>query len=106
MNKCPICGRELISGPSIDEHHLKPKTFGSRKEVHDPDNKILLHRICHNKIHSTFCERDLLTHYHTIQNIVEHVEIQKFIKWVNKKDPEFVDVHKDTRDRKRKRRRR
>jgi hypothetical protein len=34
----------------------------------------------------------------------EHPEIQKFIKWLAKKDPFYNDHHKDHSDRKRKRR--
>lgn len=107
-SRCPICNRELIPGNSIDEHHLKPKTFGNRnrnKNILDKDNLILLHRVCHNKIHHTFSEHDLLHHYHTLDRITEHPEIQKFVKWIQKKDPEFIDKHKDTRERKRKRKR-
>lgn len=105
MDTCPICGRELILGKTIDEHHLKPKTFGSKNEVHDPDNKVMMHVICHMKIHHTFSERELLSFYHSIDRIVEHEEIQKFIKWVSKKDPEFVDTHKDTKQRRKRRKR-
>lgn len=98
MNKCPICDRIIIPGPSSDGHHLVPKTFKGREVIH-------LHKICHRKIHSVFSERDLFNYYHTIERIINHEEIKKFIKWVQKKDPEFYDNNKDTKERKRKRRR-
>lgn len=102
--KCPICNRELIDGPSVDEHHLLPKTHGNRdKKAYDKDNKVLLHKVCHMKIHHTFSENELFNFYHTVERIMQHPEIQKFIKWVRKKDPEFIDTHKDTKARKRKR---
>ncbi len=95
---CPICNRELPEGKHInDHHHLIPKTFKGTK-------KITVHRICHRKLHSVFTEREMLKYYHTVERLVEHEEIQKFIKWVGKKDPKFYSGSKETKIRKRKRR--
>jgi hypothetical protein len=90
----------MVEGPSLDKHHLVPK---SRKGK-DPE---LVHIVCHGKIHSTFDENTLAREYNTWEALKAHPEIKKYIKWVQKKfarDPEFVDRHKDTRDRKRRRR--
>ena len=95
-----------MKGHTIDEHHLIPKTHGNRnKQAYDKGNLVLIHKVCHSKIHHTFSEYDLTRYYHTIERLVEHPEMQKFIKWVRKKEPEFMDGHKDTKERKRKRRR-
>lgn len=105
-NECPICGRIMIEGPTKDGHHLIPKTHGNRdKRAYKKGNLVLIHKICHRKIHHTFSEYELLTHYHTIDRLKSHPEMQKFIKWVQKKDPEFMSKHKDTKERKRKRKR-
>ena len=93
---CPICLRPLGT-VNIDEHHLVPKTFKGK-------DTITLHRVCHRKIHATLSERELLHHYYTIERLLEHEEIQKFVKWVAKKPPEFYDGSKETADRKRRRR--
>lgn len=93
---CPICNREMIAGASINEHHLIPKTFKGK-------NTVMMHRACHDKLHHTFSEREMANYYHTIERLVEHEEIVKFIRWVQKKDPEWYDKHKDTKNRKRKR---
>jgi len=98
MNKCPICNRELIHGKSVDEHHLVPKTFKGK-------DTIMLHKICHRKLHSVITEREMKSHYNTIARLLEHEEIQKFVKWVAKKDPEFYSSSKETTNRKNKRRR-
>ena len=104
--KCPICGREMVEGPTIDEHHLIPRTHGNRdKRAYRKENLVLIHKVCHSKIHHTFSETELLTYYHTPERIREHPEIQKFIKWVRKKDPEFMDKNKDTKERKNNRKR-
>ena len=97
LEKCPICKREL-GEVLIQEHHLIPKTFGGRE-------KIALHKMCHQKIHATFSERELLNYYNTPERIREHSEIQKFIKWIHKKPLGYYDKNDETQNRKRKRRR-
>lgn len=95
--KCPLCDR-LLGSVNIDEHHLIPKAFkGSEKE--------LIHRICHDKIHATFTERELANYYHTWQRLRESEEIGKFVKWVSKKPPEYLDKTIETNRRNGKRRR-
>lgn len=104
VDVCPLCDREY--GDQMEDHHLKPVTFKSRtKEVHDPSNFVRIHKMCHQKIHSTFAESELFSYYHTIERLREHEEIQKFIKWIAKKDPNFYDKNNDTHHRKQKRKR-
>ena len=96
----------MIEGHTIDEHHLIPKTHGNRnKDAHQKSNLVLIHKICHSKIHHTFSENELFSYYHTVERIVEHPEMVKFIKWVQKKPADFMDKNKDTKARKRKRKR-
>lgn len=95
---CPICNRELIAGKSVDEHHLIPKTFKGKETI-------MMHKICHQKLHATFTEREMFNFYNTIEALLSHPEIQKFIKWVRKKHPEYYDLNKETNVRKKKRRR-
>lgn len=92
---CLLCGREMPPG-SYDEHHLIPKTFGGSQTVR-------LHKICHDKLHHTFTEREMVNYYHTIERLKEDEQIRKFIKWVKKQRPDFYSKSKDTRDRRRKR---
>lgn len=94
---CPICSRQLGT-VNVDEHHLIPKTFKGKQTVR-------LHKICHRKIHATWSERELLHVFNTIDSILANEEIQKFVKWVAKKPPEYYDGSKDSNDRKSKRRR-
>ena len=88
--QCPICDRPMILGKSVDKHHLIPKTFGG-KEV------TLMHRVCHQKIHSLFTERELQKTYHTVDAIRSHEEIKKFIKWLKNKPPEFYSTNREKR---------
>jgi len=98
MDTCPICDRDLIPGPSIDDHHLIPKTFKGKETV-------TIHRICHRKLHTLWTEREMAHYYHTIERIREHPDIITFVKWISKKHPEFYEKGKDTRERRAKRRR-
>lgn len=62
-----------------------------------------MHRVCHGKIHHTFTERQLELEYNTVEKLMENDDIQKFVAWVKKKEPEFYDHHDDTRSRRRRR---
>lgn len=86
LDTCPLCRRDLVPGPSIDKHHLIPKSLGG-KEV------VVIHKICHQKIHSLFSERELLKIYNSIEKLRSHDDVQKFIQWVQKKAPEYVDLN-------------
>lgn len=83
---------------SHNEHHLIPATFKGKI-------KVTLHKVCHAKLHHTFSEREMSQYYHTIERLLEHEEIEKFVKWVRKQPNDFYSKNKDTKDRKRKRRR-
>lgn len=98
-NNCPLCNRELISGPSVDDHHLIPRSVKKNNDT------ILIHRICHQKIHSLFTEKEIGLYYNSIDKLLTHEEIKKFVVWLQNKDPEFVDISRDSRERNRKRKR-
>lgn len=81
---CPLCGRPMVRGPSIDEHHLVPKSRGGRAAE-------LVHRVCHRKLHATFTESQLAGEYSTWQALRAHPDIAAFIRWLRNKPPEFYD---------------
>lgn len=83
----------MVGGDSVDRHHLVPRSFGGRTAV-------WMHRVCHKKLHSVFTEKELARRYFTFETLLEDGEIQRFVKWVQKKDPEFLTRHR-THSRKR-----
>lgn len=95
VGKCPLCDRDMWEGKSIDKHHFVPKSKGGRETE-------LIHRICHNKIHSLFSEKELANYYNTPDKLKESEDIRKFIKWVSKKDPDYYDGSKKSKRKKRK----
>jgi hypothetical protein len=86
---CPLCGRLLPTGASVDEHHLIPRSEGG-KEKHR------IHRICHRKIHATLTEKELANEYSTWEALKQHEDLQTFIKWVAKKPAIFMDNSRKT----------
>ena len=96
LGECCICGRSLIKNSKIDEHHLVPKAKNGKY-----GDKVLIHRVCHEKIHSIWTEVELANYYHTPERIVEHPVMQKFIKWVQKKPADFYSKTKMANSRRR-----
>ena len=80
---CPVCGREIPES-QLDAHHLVPKSRGGRETEY-------LHRICHRQIHALFTEAELAKRYSTVEAILDHPEMQKFVTWVKRKPPDFID---------------
>ena len=91
---CPICGRPLIQGPSVDVHHWVPRSRGGR--LADP-----VHKICHRMIHRLFDEAALATAYDTPERLRAHPEMQRFLAWVRRKPADYVDWPKQPRARRR-----
>ena len=81
---CPLCNRPLEPGPTVDEHHLVPRSEGGK-------TRTPIHRICHRKIHATFSERELARDYSTWEALKAHPEIAAFVKWVASKPPVYYD---------------
>lgn len=80
---CPLCDRE-IPPDQRDEHHLVPKSRGGRVTA-------TLHRICHRQIHALFSESELEQHYASAEALLAHPDMRKFVDWVRKKPPGFMD---------------
>lgn len=100
LGDCPICGRPMVAGGSVDRHHFVPKSEGGRVAV-------WVHRICHRKVHSLWTERELATAYSTPEAIRADPEMASFIRWLARKHPEFWARTREARagDRRRGRRR-
>ncbi|RYY56550.1 MAG: HNH endonuclease [Chitinophagaceae bacterium] len=81
---CPLCGRPL-AGPCT-KHHLVPMSEGGKGTT-----TVLLHKICHDKIHRVFTEKELKRKYFTIELIQSDQSIREFVKWIQKKEPEYYD---------------
>jgi len=92
LGACPLCGRPMVEGSSVDRHHLVPRSFGGTAWAH-------VHRICHSKIHSVLSERDLAERYASFDALLSHPEIAKFVGWVRRMPAEYVGRHAPRRRR-------
>jgi len=81
---CPLCGRIIPPNVRQSRHHLIPKLKGGK---HGP--QVLLHQICHNEIHARITEAELARSYNSPEALRSHPDLQKFIKFIARKDPGF-----------------
>ena len=81
---CPLCERVIPPDVPQNIHHLIPKLKGGKKGP-----TVLLHVICHKEIHASLSEKELATSYNTIEALRAYPRLEKFIKWVRKRPPEF-----------------
>lgn len=92
LGPCPICGRQMIEGPSVNRHHWVPRSKGGLDASH-------IHVICHRMLHRTFSENELATDYTDPVIIRDHPTIDGFVRWVRRKPAEFIDRAKAPRGR-------
>jgi 5-methylcytosine-specific restriction endonuclease McrA len=85
---CPICDRKDID---LTIHHLIPKTchdnmwFKKRYSGEEMKAMVLsVCRLCHNKIHDIEKEKVLGKDFNTLEKLLVHEEIKKFIPFAMK----------------------
>lgn len=89
-NKCVLCERELPT----TEHHLIPKTNHNNKwfkkkfkKEEMKNRKINVCDDCHSAIHKFIPnEKELGKNYNTIEKLMSHPNLKKFIEWVKNRD--------------------
>ena len=84
LGPCPLCGRPMVDGPSVDRHHWVPKSEGGGEAAP-------LHRVCHRMLHRVLSETEMANAFNTPEALRAHPEISRFIRWVRRKPPEYVD---------------
>lgn len=80
---CPLCERP-IPPDQRDAHHLVPKSKGGRHTE-------AMHRICHRQIHALFTETELARAYASVEALLAHPEMARFVAWVRTKPPGFIE---------------
>ena len=90
LGPCPLCGRPMLRGESVDRHHWRPKSQGGTEAAY-------LHRSCHRKLHSLYTSKELAAEVDTPEKARQHPEMQKFISWVRRQQPERVMRHRKPR---------
>jgi hypothetical protein len=81
---CPLCGRPMVAGPSLDQHHPVPRSRGGRETV-------TMHKICHRAVHAMLSARELAEEFADFERLRSHPLLAQFIAWVKKRPPEYYD---------------
>lgn len=93
---CPICNREIA--PPANLHHLIPVSRGGGGTP-----TVLLHQVCHNKIHSLFTEKELARNFNTIEKLLANEDMQQFIRFIRKQRLSYYDRNKRSKSKGRRR---
>jgi len=83
LGPCPICGRPMVAGPSVDRHHWVPRTKGGRTATP-------VHLICHRMLHRLYSEKEMARTYNDPSVIRGDPRLAPFLRWLARKPPEFV----------------
>lgn len=90
---CELCNRSVSS---ITKHHLIPLEKGGKKF-----ETLSLCTTCHNQIHALFTNRELATHYHTLESLKRDKKIIKYLNFLKNIPSDFhVEIKKSRHVRK------
>jgi len=79
---CQLCGR-VVPSNLITLHHLTPRQKGGKAEHRTP-----LCKPCHNQIHATFSNTDLLRSFNSIAALQQAPQLQPFLSWIRRQKPD------------------
>lgn len=84
---CELCSRQV----ELTFHHLIPKKMHNKRPIKKRYEQDYLDHYgvwicndCHKKIHRTLKHEELAFEYSTLELLMEHPEIKKFVEWVGK----------------------
>ena len=84
VKRCELCRRD----PAYNFHHFIPRTLHSNKWFKKRFDRermaegIDVCKLCHNAIHDLIPdEKELGRHYNTLESLLAHEEIAKYVAW-------------------------
>jgi hypothetical protein len=86
QKNCQLCKREL----SLSFHHLIPRLTHKRRWVQQEYTSEQLQRgiwvchPCHSAIHRFIAHMDLSKTYNSLETLLSHEELGKFVRWSQK----------------------
>ncbi|MBD2072022.1 hypothetical protein H6F93_31635 [Leptolyngbya sp. FACHB-671] len=83
LQPCELCHREM---PALTEHHLTPRQKTKHQGL-DPSPTIQICSACHRQIHTLYDNSHLALHLNTLEKLKQDPQLQKFLAWVHKQDP-------------------
>ena len=86
---CELCKRPDLL---LTRHHLIPRSQHNKSRTQRNFSRdamktdiALLCRPCHSQVHRWFDNHELASYYRTIERLRQHSDVQKFIKWIEKR---------------------
>jgi hypothetical protein len=85
---CGLCGRVV---ERRTRHHLVPRSRHANKRVKRSFSREELQRTvplcgaCHRQIHRTLTEKELEREYNTVEALLSHPGISRFVRWIERK---------------------
>ena len=86
--KCELCKRENL----LTFHHLIPVTLHTNKWFKSNFTRERMREgiyickdDCHKQIHRLIAEKELGRNYNTLEKLLNHSEIKKYLKWIKKR---------------------
>lgn len=89
VGTCELCKRSDVE---TTRHHLIPRTTHNNKKTkretthHERHTVVPFCRPCHNQIHKIFTEKELERTYNTVDKLLAHEDVSKFVEWVAKRN--------------------
>ena len=88
--KCELCGS---STDYLNFHHLIPRTLHSNKVFKREYDRAYMqnHGLwickshCHKQIHEFITEKEMGKTYNTLEKLLEHPEVRKYVEWRKKR---------------------
>ena len=84
---CELCGRVV---KRRTRHHLIPRSRHANKRVKRSFGRDELHRTvllcgaCHRQVHRTLTEKELEREYNTVEALLSHPDISRFVRWIER----------------------
>lgn len=96
-HQCDLCGRIVAK---LTRHHLVPRSRVRKRRrrnqtellPEDPASIAQLCSPCHRMIHAVLSERELERDYPTIEALLAHEEISRFVAWIRKRGDAHIAV--------------
>lgn len=82
--KCTICQRETPI-KMMEKHHLTPKSRKGKETI-----KVCCN--CGDQLHKLFTNKELEKNYNTLEAILSDKKVQRYVKWVKKKNNFHVPI--------------
>lgn len=86
---CELCRR---ADTELTRHHLIPRAQHRKGRIRRNFDKseltgrlALLCRACHKYVHTVLSEQQLASEYNTVDQLLSHPEISKFVNWIAKR---------------------